>query len=524
MRIGLGIHVGNRKKASGKKTGQITVFPTALALTYNSNAQTLITAGEGTGVMLYKLGNGEWSENLPQATNAGTYTIYYKSSESKKYKESAEYSIETSVAKVTPNLVVPTPKVLTYNTKAQELVVAGSTDWGTLKYSLDNTNWGTEIPKAKNAGVYTLYYRVDGDDNINSIAADSILAPIAEKRVTDPTIVLSQDNYTYNGSACEPTPTVYDGSVIIPSEEYTVSYANNVNAGTATVIISDVVDGNYYVIGTTTFAIAKANASCTAPTAKSGLVYSGSVQSLVNAGTASGGTMHYSLDNENWSTDIPTATNAGSYTIYYKVVGDANHNDIAAASVSNSIAKANCTYTVPTAATNLSYTGEAQNLLVAGTASGGTMQYSSDGTNWSTTIPQGTNAGSYTSYWRIVGDSNHNDKASATLSTSVAKAERVVYSMTLLELRDMYTCPQRGHSYEIDVNIDPEKYRGTAQIQIIDPYNGTHPNGSLNGNILTISENAKSMYNPTFVIELKIAEETNYQSASMAYALNYYRN
>ena len=64
-----------------------------------------------------------------------------------------------------------------------------------------------------------------------------------------------------------------------------------------------------------------------APTAIDGLVYDGSAQALVNAGTASGGTINYSLDNSSWSASIPTGTEGGNYTVYYKVVGDANHID-----------------------------------------------------------------------------------------------------------------------------------------------------------------------------------------------------
>ena len=64
-----------------------------------------------------------------------------------------------------------------------------------------------------------------------------------------------------------------------------------------------------------------------APTAITGLVYNGSAQTLINAGTAGIGTMSYSIDNIHWSTSLPTATEVGAYTVYYKVVGDATHND-----------------------------------------------------------------------------------------------------------------------------------------------------------------------------------------------------
>ena len=65
----------------------------------------------------------------------------------------------------------------------------------------------------------------------------------------------------------------------------------------------------------------------TAPTAKSGLEYDGTEQELVNAGTATNGTMQYSLDNSSWSDAIPKGKNAGEYTVYYMVKGDSSHSD-----------------------------------------------------------------------------------------------------------------------------------------------------------------------------------------------------
>ena len=85
---------------------------------------------------------------------------------------------------------------------------------------------------------------------------------------------------------------------------------------------------------TGTFAIAKVAATvATAPTAKN-LTYSAADQALVNAGTSLTGTLKYNLiggdDPDAYDVDIPEATNAGSYTVYYMVKGDANHNDLIA--------------------------------------------------------------------------------------------------------------------------------------------------------------------------------------------------
>ena len=124
--------------------------------------------------------------------------------------------------------------------------------------------------------------------------------------------------------------------------------------------------------------IGKANATVTAPTAKT-LTYTGSAQELVNAGSATGGTLEYSLDGTAYGTAIPKGTDAKTYTVYYRVTADANHNDVAAASISVTIGKANATVTAPTAKT-LTYTGSAQELVNGGSATGGTLEYSLDGT------------------------------------------------------------------------------------------------------------------------------------------------
>ena len=76
--------------------------------------------------------------------------------------------------------------------------------------------------------------------------------------------------------------------------------------------------------------MAKATPVVTAPVAKASLIYNTSALVLAETGSTTGGTMQYSLDNISWSNDIPSGTNAGDYTIYYKVVGNSNYNDVAA--------------------------------------------------------------------------------------------------------------------------------------------------------------------------------------------------
>ena len=91
-----------------------------------------------------------------------------------------------------------------------------------------------------------------------------------------------------------------------------------VHAGTAKVVISEVGGDDFGVVEVT---VNKATtAVATAPTKKSGLNYNTSAQALINAGTATNGTIQYSTDGSSYDTTIPTGTNAGNYNVWYKVV------------------------------------------------------------------------------------------------------------------------------------------------------------------------------------------------------------
>ena len=103
--------------------------------------------------------------------------------------------------------------------------------------------------------------------------------------------------------------------------------------------------------GTVTIKVNKATPTFNAPTAQENLTYTGQEQELITAGMTDHGTMQYSLTEKGtYSQDTPTGTDAGAYTVWYRVIGDANHNDTAPASVAVRIGKKPLTITGVTAA------------------------------------------------------------------------------------------------------------------------------------------------------------------------------
>lgn len=187
-----------------------------------------------------------------------------------------------------------------------------------------------------------------------------------------------------------------------------------------------------------TVTVNKATPGVTAPTAKEDLVYNGSEQELISAGSTTNGTMQYALGTAEamtgeWKTDIPKATKAGTYYVWYKVVGNENYNDVAPAHITVTINKATPGVTAPTAKENLVYNGSEQALIDAGSATNGTMQYALGTSNttvptggWSIDIPEARNADTYYVWYKVVGNENYNDINPVCITVTVAKAKITV--------------------------------------------------------------------------------------------------
>ena len=366
------------------------------------------------------------------ATNAANDT--YKVTAKDESKGSIKIEKVTAV-----NVIPPTAKTnLTYNNSELELVTAGTATNGTLMYRLGtNGTWSDKIPKAKNAGTYTVYWYVKGNGSYSGVGSETNPnkienISIAAKNIT-PTISVG-DVSAYDGNAKTPTITVYDGETEISESEYQISWDNNINAGTDTakVIITDNDGGNYsFARKEQTFSIQKANIlsnDVTVPQAETELVYNESSHKLVTAGSVKDeiGTVYYKLgESGTWSKNVPTAVNAGKYTVYWYVKGNSNHNDLGSSTnpyeiKDISIGNASMASDVTASDYNAAYDGENHTISVKAPA-GATVTYSSekDGTYTSTPIKY-KNAGSYTVYYKVT-KTNYNEVTGSAKVNITAK-------------------------------------------------------------------------------------------------------
>ena len=335
-------------------------------LTYIGQEQALITAGSVTkyGTMQYSLTeNGTYSQVIPTGTDAGTYTVWYRVIGDANHNDTAPASVVVSIGKKPLTIAGVTaaskPYDGTTNADISSVTFEGSvtlnrgTDY-TVTASFDDASVGngknitaTVTLMGQAAKNYALEQSSSATTgSITKAAAPDFAKETALTIVNDcektytvtlpalPTLetpkeygTLTYENggITLDGSYYTDGAKVENGKLTLPIQKNDVETTGSV--GTVTVVIKST---NYEDITLTVNVNAtnKLVPTVTAPTVNT-LAYNGAEQALVTAGKTTGGTMLYRLDDSEWSEQIPTAKNAGEYTVWYKVQGNAEYADVA---------------------------------------------------------------------------------------------------------------------------------------------------------------------------------------------------
>ena len=301
------------------------------------------------------------------------------------------------------NPVIVKANTLTYNGKEQELITVSNIK-GNICYSynpISSCSSNESIPKKINAGEYTVYYYVSGDNNYNS-KSGSIKVNINKKVITKP---ISSSDKTYNG-------TIQNSNIVKPDgvsiKNGSIESATNVGKYNITYILDQNHiwnDGSNNDV-TVIWKINPYNISNALVNGVSGKVYNGNniVQDNINvtvpipSGKTSNPTYNVTYkDNLNSGVATMIITGTGNYT------GTKN--------VTFKINKANNPVIVK--ANTLIYNEKEQELITVSNIKGNICYsynpISSCSTNES--IPKKINAGEYTVYYFVSGDNNYNSKS-----------------------------------------------------------------------------------------------------------------
>ena len=154
--------------------------------------------------------------------------------------------------------------------------------------------------------------------------------------VTSNMVSLSPTTFIYNGEDQKPAVTVLG---LTEGVDYLVHFEGTSWADVATYTVTVTGRSTWKGSVSKTWTITKAPAEVTRAPQPLTLIYNGQPQTLAEAGDCIGGTMLFSLVGSSFDTVIPTGTDAKTYTLYYKVQGDANHTDTETQSITVTIGK-----------------------------------------------------------------------------------------------------------------------------------------------------------------------------------------
>ena len=495
-------------------------YPTAMSMTYGGTGMLLVkvTKETGTGAVRfqwYKVEDGNATavgsattknqfDLSAQKLSAGRHTFRFSATCNGYEKISKDIVVTVEKASIGASRITPptAQENLTYTGQEQALITAGSvTSGGTMQYSLtENGTYSQDIPTGTDAGAYTVWYRVIGDENHNNTAPVSVAVRIGKKPLTITGVTAASKPYDGTTNAGI-TNVTFDGVNLNRGTDYTVTASfDDASAGngkniTATVSLMEQTAKNYALEQSsfpTTGSIIKAAApDFTKETALTIVndckkTYTVTLPALPTLKTPKEyGALTYEIGeiklNDGYYTsgakvengkltlpiqknDVATTGSVGTATV---VIKSTNYEDITLTVNISAKNKRIPTVTAPTVNT-LTYNGAEQALVAAGKTTGGTMLYRLDDSEWSEQLPTAKNAGEYTVWYKVQGNAEYANVAEQNVTVTVAKKSVTVTALD----KSAYTgstapdlsSPKADKDYKVEGLVGADTLSGTVTL------------------------------------------------------------
>lgn len=310
--------------------------------------------------------------------------------------ETTPFTVLNDNFELTVNILPPAPTIIFDNTKTYlnsetvEVTLPESLRQyeASILYSWDTeangNNYSDGVPLTAGTGTHTLYAWV----KVNDVYSEKTSQEFVIKNDINEVILsgTTQEPVSYTGSAIVPpftlSVTVFvadnpeatgQDEVALDASDYDVSYEKKVVGSDGFEEVDAIVEVGEYRVTVTgngnyggsrviygAFTVVQAGNELTTTPAAKRLTYTGAAQELVEAGAADFGTIEYKIgDNGQYSTTIPTATAAGTYTVYYQVQGTDNYAAIEEGNVEVTIAPKTLTADMIADIDAQTYTGNA---------------------------------------------------------------------------------------------------------------------------------------------------------------------
>ena len=315
-----------------KAAGKVTLSSSTGSLTYPATDTFTVTENISGGELSLTISNNKIVTATINGTivitksntTAGTTTITVTSAETDNYySASATYTIavKSGTLNVTANGYTGV-----YDGKSHGITVTAP-DGATITYTaVENGTYSSTNPTYTNAGTYTVYYKVVKSGYETVLGSKTVKISKAPGKVT---LSSSNGSFTYPASGTiNVTENISGGDLSVKSSNSSIATAtingtvvtikSGSTAGTATITVTSAETTNYYSASATYSVAVRSGGLNVSATGYTG-TYDGNAHSItVTAPT--GATITYSTtENGTYNETNPSYTNAGTYTVYYKV-------------------------------------------------------------------------------------------------------------------------------------------------------------------------------------------------------------
>ena len=419
---------------TGSKTAEFTIGQATIdavtldktTLDYTGAEQTVSVTKVMAGTI--ELTADDYTVSGNKGTNAGTYTVTVTAKDGSNFTGSK--TAEFTIGQATIDAVTLDKTTLDY-TGAEQSVTVTKVMAGTIELTADD--YTVSGNKGTDAGTYTV--TVTAKEGSNFTGSKTAQFTIGQAKAT---LAFDKDKAeaTYGAAftalTLTKTPATLEG-VTFKSSDTDVATVDNDGKVTIKKVGETVITASF--AGNDNYEAAEASYTLTVKKGKMEVTvegfdgtYDGQPHGITLKNVPEGATVVYCVPDEgNWSTNAPTFTDVGAYTVEYRVTKD-NYEDVEGqAEVKINAAAVEITKE-PTAIEGLVYTGEPQALITAGACgTGGTMMYalnSITGDAWSENLPTATEAGTYTVYYSVSSDDDNHRYQGDTKSLTVTIAPK----------------------------------------------------------------------------------------------------
>ncbi|MCD8015490.1 MAG: YDG domain-containing protein, partial [Lachnospiraceae bacterium] len=497
------------KDVSVEQDGTLTYDGTAQTAAVKASAETVDGTDDDVTFTYSTSENGEYTTEVPAFTDAGTYTVYYRAEAANHEAVSGSFTVTIAAKSVTASISGTTEKTYdgttdTTTDQGLSIELSGVVDGDTVTATA--TGYAYNSAEVESADTITATdITLSGEDAGNYTLSDdtaTVAGSITARTLRESDFTVDTDEETYSGSAI--TKTIV--SSLTEDTDYAVTYANNTNAGTATITIAGT--GNYTGSLTNEFIIEPKEITVSI-SGTTGNVYGGTITAatatldgvtdadegnvdvtLTYTGTANDGT-------EYESTEVPTL--AGTYTVT-ATISDSNYSLTGTTTADFTVGRAASGLSVGVDLTlDKTYGDEAFAMSATWTdTANATATYASDNTDIATVDDDGTvtivGAGTATITVSVSESANYNS-GSVEITLTVEKKDS---TLTVAEV-----------AYEVTYGDDPFNLEVTSE-------GGTVTYTSSDEDVATVDSDGNVTITGAgeATITLSIADGDNYNGTS----------